>query len=279
LKKFIPRISFLVATLHVAWIAPALSGDFSGDAPWEHPDAVVVIDAYSENTFDLLNAFKDSHHPAAIIWQATKGHSSPTKTSCSEVAELVTIDCSFDQVYKLSNENNILFGAYHFGHTGDVEAQANAFADIATKYKLKFLTLDVDGDPDGVNMTISEAANFLNIVYKRVNIRPILYTTRNVAKEISHNFDKNSIFAKSKLWIAAPVGAPNLSLAPIKSNVWDEYSVWQFNDDNLCVPSDRKKYLVKNPNAPPCPIKMNGIESGYDVNIFNGSKEDLQKLF
>jgi len=259
----------------------ACAGDINGPAPWNDSDAVIVLDAFQENWVDIPTVSSDPHHPAALVWQITKGHSQSVSNSCNPQPVLVTHDCKFLEMYTQAKKYHYLFGAYHFGHTGHVNEQIEEFLKAISGLELGFIALDVDGDADGINITIPEAEKFLQAVQNRTHMPMVLYTTRGVAAKISAQYDKTSIFAKSPLWIAAPAWAPNLTLLPPKSKVWENYALWQFNDDVLCVPKDRQKYQKEHPGKtlPPCQIHIKGMDEGTDVSVFNGSLDALKTLF
>ena len=87
-------------------------------------------------------------------------------------------DPSFASNRKRVKEASLLFGAYHFGVAGDPVAQAEHFLDVAGDTPL--LVLDFEGNPQGHDMTLLEAEQFVHHVFTETGRYPGLYSGHTI---------------------------------------------------------------------------------------------------
>lgn len=236
---------------------------------WNMPNSMIVVDGYQGNTLDIKAVSADPH-VKAIIWQTSKGHKND-----------VTVDGKFDEVFKAAASKGILIGGYHFGYAGNVEKQARTFSTIIDKYDLKYAALDIDADRKGVDMPPEEGLVFLQYVHDHTKrgVWPHLYTNRSIATKIAKRFGTKSLYANTTLWVASPTLSifpkGTSSEKPYWKPTWSDYTFWQFTNDPMCVPARK----ADNHTGRPCPYIIPRMDPGLDLQVFNGSTDQLKKLF
>ena len=261
-------------------------------APWDQKDTIIVLDPYEENAINYDRLKQDPHRVLAVIHQASKIKFNKVTKSRDDHC-----DVKFQDQAVLARRYGIFFGAYHFGTDDDPIRQAQLFLRCINGSGVRLVALDLEG-PSSPSMSIEQAKSFLDYFEQNDPEHRTLaiYAPRSVAKTISEQFDRHSLFARGVLWIASPTldwpptkaGQP---LPPIGTTVWGDYSIWQFTSDIMCMKSRRAKeerrrvaIVQGDPTAHfstirPCPIRIRGIDEGTDVNVFNGSEAELRALF
>ena len=200
----------------------------------------------------MLNAIIDlSHHNhiasfdkvkasgiAAIIHKATQGTRYTDPTFSTHTAD--------------AKQAGLLVGAYHFGIAGDPIEQAEHFIEVAGKNTL--LVLDFEGNPQGHDMSLTEAEHFVHHVKEITGRYPGLYSGHTIKEALASagiNKPDQTELSKCWLWIA------QYSKAPLIPKVWNTWTLWQYTDDAL----------------------INGIPAHCDRDMFNGDDNDLVRLF
>ena len=139
--------------------------------------------------------------------------------------------------------NGYLWGSYHWGVSGNPEKQADYYID----------TLDLEDATSKKLMNADEALRFIKRVKERIGRYPVLYTNHASAKLLTEKF-KNSEFAQLPLWYARFKS----TVTDFPTELWSTYTLWQFSSEILAQ------------RAVP------GTKSDMDINVYNGSVEDLK---
>lgn len=142
-------------------------------------------------------------------------------------------------------------GAYHFFHPDDNGVlQAQHFLDVVGKMQPgKNLppVVDVETfDSQSAGTVIRELQNFISTVKTATGMTPIIYTD---LKATWNALDNPIQFFTSPLWIAYPDASE-----PVIPPPWSNWLIWQYSW-TATVP---------------------GIDGAVDMNMFNGTAEQLQ---
>ena len=162
-----------------------------------------------------------------------------------------------------AREKGLLVGAYLLGRPGDPIAQADALVDLANRTGVTFLALDIENLDPALSMTLPNAVQFIERVHEKTGRYPAFYTNWSTYNHISSTYGPNSVFAKTPLWVAR---FRNM-LGNQNRTVWQDYSFWQFSSEINCMPGRT------------CAYRVPGTQTDMDVNIFNGTEEQLRALF
>ena len=120
----------------------------------------------------------------------------------------------------------LLLGAYHFGTAGDASAQAEYFLSTAGDDTV-LLVLDLEGNPQGRDMSLQEAEQFVHHVATRTGRYPGLYSGNTVKEILSAEKIKQAgetELSKCWLWIA------QYGPAPLVPPIWSSWTLWQYTD-------------------------------------------------
>lgn len=167
------------------------------------------------------------------------------------------INTAMDSQLKSAIKGNKLIGLYHFSNGGNYKAEANYFLRIAKPYlKKAILVLDYEG----IAVTVGKVAwakNFLDYVYQRTSIKPLLYMS------LSDNnlYNWSSVAKKYSLWFAQ-YDTMNVQYGYIKNKklIYGNVKYW----------SNKKIAMYQ--------YSANGRLSGYngalDLDLYYGKKSD-----
>ena len=208
------------------------------DHPWNNPESAIVIDAYYANSIDW-NLLATEPRVAAIIHKATIGSKK--------------IDPSYRSRKMEAKKRGYLWGSYHLGVAGNPEKQADYYIDTVKPAENELIALDLEALNSTRFMNANEAIRFIKQVKKRTGRYPVLYINHRSATIISEKF-KNTVFAHTPLWYANFVG----SVHDFPTGVWSSYTLWQFSSEILTQKA------------------VPGTKADMDVNVFNGSRDDLK---
>jgi lysozyme len=208
------------------------------DHPWNDPQNGLLIDAYHGNSINWTELATEPR-VVAVIHKATIGRSGIDPAYSSRKAE--------------AKERGYLWGSYHWGVTGDPEQQADYYIDTVEPEADELIALDLEDATSSTLMNADEALLFIKQVRERTGRYPLLYTNHASAKLICEEF-KNTDFAKTPLWYARFKGV----VSDFPTGVWSSYTLWQFSSELLAQ------------------IEVPGTTSDMDVNVFNGSIDELK---
>lgn len=207
---------------------------------------IEVMDRYYLKTFGL----DVSHYQSEIDWQNT--HTMYSIYPIDFVFIRATMGgASQDKTFKANwsgaKENNLIRGAYHF-YRPDESSTTQAENFIATVRLEKGdlpPVLDIENMPRNQSMErlIEGLKNWCTLIETHYGIQPIIYTSDRYYEDflIEH-------FASHVLWIANY----NFFVQEMKAH----WHFWQFSEK----------------------AQIPGIKGPVDVNIFNGTKDDLKSF-
>jgi lysozyme len=201
-----------------------------------------VIDISHHNTISSFGRAKEAGI-LGVIHKATQGGS------------------YFDPTF-VNNRNNakaagLLFGSYHFGTAGDATAQAEYFLSKVGKDDL--MVLDFEPNPQGKDMCLQEAEQFVHHIKQVTGRYPGLYsghTIKEVLAEAGLTKPSQTELSNCWLWIA------QYGTAPLLPKVWERWTLWQYTDGG----------------AGDLPHDVAGI-GRCDRDKFNGSEDDLRQFW
>jgi len=165
---------------------------------------------------------------------------------------LTVRDPMFHMNWEAAGEQGIVRGAYHFFRPQlDPVKQADFFLELLEDDPGELppaLDLEVIGNVPADDV-IAAANRWMKIVGKELRCKPVLYT----GSAFFRNTLKNSTaFASNPLWIAHYTVGPK----PLVPSAWPQWTFWQFSQQG----------------------KVFGIDGLVDLNAFNGTMADLDKL-
>lgn len=136
-----------------------------------------------------------------------------------------------DPKVQQARELGLLWGFYHFASGYDAKAEADYFVDNCIDYFGEGIPV-LDFEADAVNRGSWWAKTFLDRVYDRTGVRPLIYMSQSVAA----NYDWSHTAPYYGLWAAKypPVTNPDFSYNPEWSGsigAWKDIAIWQYASD------------------------------------------------
>ncbi|RYH00454.1 MAG: glycoside hydrolase [Alphaproteobacteria bacterium] len=205
----------------------------------------------------MLNAVIDiSHHNKISSFDKVAG------AGVLGVIQKATQGFSFKDPTFASNSKRVksagmLFGAYHFGTAGDPVAQADFFLSAVGDTSL--LVLDFEANPQGHDMSLLEAEQFVHHVFSRTGRYPGLYSGHTIKEALAAAgiaSPSQTELSKCWLWFA------RYGQSPLIPKVWDTWKLWQYTDGA----------------AGNEPHQVAGI-GRCDRDMFNGTEAELRQLW
>lgn len=227
-----------MALLAALFVAVPTTRAAEFDRPWNDPQVALLIDPFFGNSIDWAK-LKTEPRVVAVIHKATIG---TTK-----------IDPAYFTRRTQARERGYLWGSYHWGVAGQPEAQADHYLDTVKPADDELIALDLEDARSTKLMNADEALRFIRRIKERTGRFPVLYTNHASAKLISERF-RDSEFAQMPLWYARF----KATVTDFPRGVWPSYTLWQFSSEIL----------------PQKPIP--GTRSDMDINVFNGSVDELK---
>jgi lysozyme len=154
---------------------------------------------------------------------------------------------------KALNEE-LLWGAYHFGTGGDGAAQAQFFLNVVGTFDNTLLVLDFEQNTDGASMSLADARAFVTEVNQVTGRFPGLYSGSYIKQLLGSA--KDPVLAECWLWL------PEYGPTPVVPANWSTWTMWQYTDGNFG----------------PEPHSVNGI-GACDRDKFNGTEDQLRTLW
>lgn len=151
----------------------------------------------------------------------------------------------------------LLWGAYHFGVSGDGVAQADYFLGVVANggsVESTLLVLDFETNTQGTSMSIVEAHAFITHVQATTGRYPGLYSGQYVKQLLGGNTDP--VLAQCWFWLSQY--GPTAVVPP----TWKTWTLWQYTDGGM----GNGPYTV--PGVGRC-----------DRDQFNGEEEGLRRLW
>ena len=207
----------------------------------------------------MINAVVDiSHHNKITSFDKVK------QNGILAVIQKATQGTTFvDPTYRTNRtrirSSELLFGAYHFGVAGNATSQAAHFLDVAGDDEDTLLVLDLEGNPQGHDMSLLEAEEFVHQVATVTGRYPGLYSGHTIKEMLLAAGVKEpgqTELSKCWLWIA------QYGVAPLIPVIWPNWTLWQYTDGA----------------AGGEPHQVTGI-GRCDRDQFNGTEDELRALW
>ncbi len=171
----------------------------------------VVVDLSHHNTVTNFRDVKESG-VLGIIHKATEGTS--------------FVDAKYHERRPAALAAGLMWGAYHFGVSGDVRGQVDHFLNTVNPVATDLLVLDFEPNPREGTMTLAEAEEFVKQIHDRTGQFPCLYSGQSFIHE-QLGSRTGTILSECSLWIACY--RPQLSPIP---PAFKTFSLWQYTDGN-----------------------------------------------
>ncbi|HEX5838680.1 MAG TPA: GH25 family lysozyme [Anaerolineales bacterium] len=172
-------------------------------------------------------------------------------------------DPTFDDNWRGAKAAGFLRGAYHFFRANvDAKKQANKFIDYVrsmsdTAELPPVLDLETH-DNQGKEKIITRARTWLDLVEEAFNRKPMIYSGQYFLQDhFSEAGGGPPSWAKEyPLWLAQYPNVYVPGSQPVLPRGWFTWTFWQYSERG----------------------RINGINANVDLNLFNGSLEDLYKF-
>lgn len=211
---------------------------------WEDTLRPIIIDAYGPNGIDWVQMQEDDR-VKAVIHKSTQGEA---------------IDRRYHERRDKAKGLGYKWGSYHLGVPGDPVAQADFYLETVGNPTDELLALDLEGLDAQRFMSLEEAQLFIGRIFEVTGKYPVVYCNHSVMKKISQLYgSEENLFSKCPLWYARF----RSDITYFENNIWDTYTLWQFSCELNCDQTGECLY-----NVP-------GTAFDMDVNVFNGSTEEL----
>lgn len=214
--------------------------------PWKNPKIAIAIDPFEGNNIDWDQLATDTR-VVAIIHRATIGD---------------RIDRKYAERKIEAKKRGYRWGAYHYGKPGDPIKQADFFLDTVKPDKDDLIALDLESEDATKHMSFDHARVFIKRIKEKTGRYPVIYANNDVTKAISTRYGADDVFAKTLLWYARF----KRSVTDFPVGTWKTYTVWQFSSEQNCTAANR----------PACLYTVPGTEYDMDVDVYNGTIEELR---
>lgn len=232
--------------VHLFFMAICTHGQLPELKPWEKPDRAIIIDAYGPNAIIWDTLQKDTT-VVGIIHKATDG--------------LTRFDDQYPIRREEAKKRGYLWGSYHLARKGDPIEEAKFYLSTIKPDSTELMALDMEGLDTSKFMSLENAKKFILYVYWQTGRYPAVYMNHSVLKEICTNYSNDTVFKKCVLWYARFKN----TITDFPQNVWPEYTLWQFSCEINCKKQGE------------CPYNVPGTRFDMDINVYNGTKEELRK--
>jgi lysozyme len=150
----------------------------------------------------------------------------------------------------------LLWGAYHFNDGSDVVSQVANFLRYAQPDTDTLLVLDYEDNPRS-NMSIVQAVQFLRLIESK-GYSCAIYSGNRLKESIGRlKAADRQYVTQHLLWLCQYGPTPRLPAG------FDTYFLWQYTDGVVG----------------PQPRRIAGIHGEVDLNVFNGTREQLEELW
>ncbi|MEW6731865.1 MAG: glycoside hydrolase family 25 protein [Acidobacteriota bacterium] len=244
MKRFYPFMLALVLTVN-SYVSVAQTEEFQ--EPWKDNSTAIVIDAFEGNAIDWDKLATDDR-VAAVIHRASIGYRK---------------DKQYFQRRILAKKHGYKWGSYHVGKRGNPIKQADFYLRSARPAKDEVMVLDLEDVESGKFMNIAQARLFIKRIKQKTGRYPMVYGNYKVITKISTMIGKDDLFSQTPLWYAR---FRNL-LPDFPKGTWQTYTLWQFSCEINCKPTQQDL----------CPYLVPGTETDIDVNVYNGTVDNLRK--
>lgn len=185
-----------------------------------------------------------SHHQNITSWNSLSDQK-PHFIFMKATEGLTVKDSHYKERYRIAKKMGLTVGTYHFfSYRSSGRDQARAFLQAAN-YEKGDLPLVLDAEykrrMPPPRLVTTELVRFLKYIQAHTGITPILYCSSHYYQK----YLKDAVGTQYPLWIADYRTEPSV-----------DYQFWQASE----------KFV------------LNGISGYVDLNVFNGTVQDLEKL-
>lgn len=210
---------------------------------------IFAVDFTNASHHDVKNSGKVwgidiSHHQNITSWSDLSDQK-PNFIFMKASEGLTVRDRHYNERYAIAKKLGLMVGTYHFfSYRSSGRDQAKHFLTIA-KYQEGDLPLVLDAEykknMPPPRIVTAELVRFLEYIYAKTGDKPMIYTSTH----FYHKYLKHAVGNRYPLWIADYRREPDC-----------DYHFWQSSEK----------------------FQLDGIKGFVDLNVFNGNKEDLEKL-
>src|SRR5215831_84641 len=147
------------------------------------------------------------------------------------------------------SEIGLLWGAYHFFHPGNVNAQVDYFLAYAGIDDTTLYALDWEPSSSGT-ATAAQAEQFCQRIEQKTGRKCVIYSGNAAKEQIS---GVNTYLGSHRLWLA------QYGSNPVPQQSWKDWWLWQYSDGQV------------GPQPRGCP----GVTGYVDTNSWPGSQQAL----
>jgi GH25 family lysozyme M1 (1,4-beta-N-acetylmuramidase) len=238
-------LSLFVSLFLLAFTASAQSPEFN--EPWKNPNIALAIDPYEGNDI-VWDKLATDKRVVAIIHRATIGD---------------RVDRKYFERRDEAKKRGYKWGAYHFAKPGEPIKQADYFLNTVKPAADELMALDLESVDSAKHMSFDDARIFIKRIKEKTGRYPMVYANNEVTKAISERYGEDEVFSKTRLWYARF----KKSVTDFPALTWRTYTVWQFSSEQNCTPTNR----------PVCLYTVPGTEYDMDIDVYNGTIEELRK--
>jgi len=235
------------AMLMIVCVSPILAQSPEFNEPWKNPKVALAIDPFEGNDIDWDKLATDQR-VVAIIHRATIGD---------------RVDKKYAERKVEAKKRGYKWGAYHLGKPGDPIKQADFFLETVKPERDDLMALDLESTDFEKHMNFDEARVFINRIKEKTGRYPLVYANNLVVKAINDAKIPADVFLSTPLWYARfkPV------VTDFPKGTWSSYTLWQFSSEINCARDNRAA----------CVYTVPGTEYDMDVDVFNGTIEELRQ--
>ena len=237
-------LSTTILVVLYAFAASAQSPEFG--EPWKNPKVAIVIDPFEGNDINWDKLATDTR-VVAIIYRATIGD---------------RVDRKYAERKIEAKQRGYKWGAYHFARPGDPIKQADFFLATVKPDKDDLIALDLESEDATKHMSFDDARIFIDRIKEKTGRYPLVYANHEVTKAITDKYGADEVFAKTGLWYARF----KRNVTDFPQGTWQTYTLWQFSSEQNCSSGNR----------PVCLYTVPGTEYDMDVDVYNGTIEELR---
>ena len=240
------RSQLLIAAILACSSALTFAQSPEFNEPWKNPKIALAIDPFEGNDINWDELATDTR-VVAIIHRATIGDRADRKYAERKIG---------------AKKRGYKWGAYHFGKPGDPIKQADFFLDTVRPERDDLIALDLESEDATKHMSFDDARVFMKRIKEKTGRYPLVYANNLVTKAIAERLGQDDVFAKTHLWYARFKRA----VTDFPAGTWKTYTLWQFSSELNCTAANR----------PACLYTVPGTEYDMDVDVYNGTIEELR---
>jgi len=138
---------------------------------------------------------------------------------------LTYVDPTYGDRHTAALDEDLLWGAYHFGTGSDGVQQAEFFLETVQPAADTLLVLDFEANAQGPSMTLEEARAFVTHVHEATGRWPGLYSGHYIKELLGTTSD--SVRANCWFWLSQY--GPT-AVVPV---TWPTWTMWQYTDGGV----------------------------------------------